>query len=112
MPDLFQSLADPTRRALLDRLFQRGGQTLSDLAQGSDMSRQGLTKHLKVLEEAGLVTVHWDGRYKRHFLNPVPLTEIVHRWVGKFEDARLDALADFKSRCETDEKSREHCKHG
>lgn len=102
MPDLFQALADPTRRTLLDRLHTKGGLTLGELAEGASISRQGIAKHLGVLEGVDLVTVRWDGRCKRHFLNPVPLSEIVQRWVGKFEEARLDALADFKARCEAE----------
>ncbi len=104
MTDLFHALADPKRRDLLDRLFLRGGQTLGELAEDAPISRQGISKHLGILEEAGLVTIWWDGRCKRHFLNPVPLSDIVHRWVGKFEDARLDALADFKTSCENQKK--------
>jgi len=100
MTDLYQALADPTRRDLLDRLYEQGGQTLSELANDAPISRQGISKHLVILESANLVSVRWEGRCKRHFLNPVPLAEIVHRWVGKFEDARLTALADFKARCE------------
>lgn len=101
MADLFQALADPMRRALLDRLRAQAGLTLGELAEGAPISRQGIAKHLSVLEEANLVTVWWDGRCKRHFLNPVPLSDIVQRWVGRFEDARLDALSDFKAQCET-----------
>lgn len=105
MTDLFHALADPTRRDLMDRLFERNGQTLSDLTEGAAMSRQGIAKHLAVLEAANLVTVRRDGRWKRHYLNPVPLSDIVHRWVGKFEDARLDALAEFKTVCENEKRS-------
>ncbi|MFS4437523.1 ArsR/SmtB family transcription factor [Paracoccaceae bacterium GXU_MW_L88] len=108
MSDLYKALADPTRRDLLDRLFMKGGQTLGDLSEGAAMSRQAVTKHLRILEEANLVSVKWLGRNKLHYLNPVPLTEIVHRWVGKFEDARLEALADFKEAVEAKEREKKH----
>lgn len=98
--DVFRALADESRRLLLDRLFGRGGQTLNELAAGLPMSRQAVAKHLAVLEEANLVSTHWRGREKLHYLNPVPIAEIVRRWVGKFEEARLDALTDFKDRIE------------
>ncbi|MBQ0770808.1 MAG: helix-turn-helix transcriptional regulator [Sphingomonadales bacterium] len=100
MSDVFAALADSTRRALLDRLFSQNGQSLSDLHHGMEMSRQAVAKHLHILETANLVSVHWQGREKLHYLNPVPLGEIVHRWVGKFEDARVEALTDFKKQLE------------
>jgi DNA-binding transcriptional ArsR family regulator len=106
METVFRALADASRRALLDRLFDKGGQTLSELAAGMPMSRQAVAKHLAILEEANLVSVHWRGREKLHFLNPVPIGDIVRRWVGKFEDARIDALADFKDQIEKQEKRR------
>lgn len=112
MSDLFQALGDPTRRELLDRLFAKPGQTLSELAEGAAISRQGIAKHLAVLEDANLVAVKWDGRCKRHFLNPVPLSDIVYRWVGKFEDARLDALAEFKAQLETETRNKDKKRHG
>ena len=100
MDDVFRALADENRRELLDRLFGRGGQTLNELAAGLPMSRQAVAKHLAILEGANLVSTHWRGREKLHYLNPVPIADIVRRWVGKFEDARLEALADFKDRLE------------
>lgn len=100
MEEVFRALADPSRRALLDRLFAAGGQTLGALAAGMPMSRQAIAKHLAILEAANLVSVHWRGREKLHYLNPVPIGEIVRRWVGKFEDARIDALTDFKDKLE------------
>ncbi len=100
MDDVFRALADDSRRALLDHLFGRGGQTLGELAAQMPMSRQAVAKHLAILESANLVSVHWRGREKLHYLNPVPIAEIVRRWVGKFEDARLDALTDFKAHIE------------
>lgn len=100
MDDVFRALADDSRRTLLDRLFGRGGQTLGELAADMPMSRQAIAKHLAILEAANLVSVHWRGREKLHYLNPVPIAEIVKRWVGKFEDARLEALTDFKAQIE------------
>jgi DNA-binding transcriptional ArsR family regulator len=100
MDDVFRALADESRRLLLDRLFGRGGQTLNELAAELPMSRQAVAKHLAILESANLVSTHWRGREKLHYLNPVPIAEIVKRWVGKFEEARLDALTDFKDRVE------------
>jgi predicted transcriptional regulator len=91
---------------LLDRLFAAGGQTLGGLAAGMPMSRQAVAKHLLILEAANLVSVHWRGREKLHYLNPVPIGEIVKRWVGKFEDARIEALTDLKSKAESKEKKR------
>lgn len=104
MDEVFRALADPARRALLDRLFTAGGQTLGALTAGMPMSRQAVAKHLAILEAANLVSVHWRGREKLHYLNPVPIGEIVKRWVGKFEDARIEALADLKDQAETREK--------
>ena len=104
MEKVFRALADPSRRLLLDRLFARGGQTLGALAADLPMSRQAVAKHLALLEEANLVSVHWHGREKLHYLNPVPIGDIVRRWVGKFEDARVKALGDLKNRIETREK--------
>lgn len=99
---LFKALADPGRRKLLDRLHFRDGQTLSELCQHLDMTRQGVTQHLALLEAANLVAVQWRGREKLHFLNPVPLQEIYDRWIRKFERPRLDALANLKRRLERD----------
>ena len=104
MEEVFRALADPSRRALLDRLFAAGGQTLNALATGMPMSRQAVAKHLAILEAANLVSVHWRGREKLHYLNPVPIGEIVQRWVGKFEDARIEALTDLKRHAENKEK--------
>jgi DNA-binding transcriptional ArsR family regulator len=98
--EVFKALADPTRRQLLDRLFAKNGQTLGELCAELAMSRQAVTKHLKVLEEANLVAVLWSGREKQHYLNPVPIHEIAERWIGKFERGRLRLLADLKDRLE------------
>jgi DNA-binding transcriptional ArsR family regulator len=97
---LFKSLADPSRRKLLDLLHANDGQTLNDLCEHLDMSRQAVTQHLNMLEAANLVGVVWRGREKLHFLNPVPLQEIYERWIAKFEKPRLKALADLKKRLE------------
>jgi len=100
-PDLlFKALADPNRRKLLDVLHANDGQTLNDLCGHVDMTRQGVTQHLGVLEAANLVVIQWRGREKLHFLNPVPLQKIYDRWIAKFEKPRLKALADLKRRLE------------
>ena len=100
---VFKALADPGRRLLLDRLFEDNGQTLGQLCERMEMSRQAVTKHLKVLEEAVLVVTIWRGREKLHFLNPVPIHEISERWIGKFERGRLTALSDLKKRLERED---------
>jgi DNA-binding transcriptional ArsR family regulator len=97
---LFKALADPSRRKLLDQLHAHDGQTLNELGAHLDMTRQGVTQHLGVLEAANLVAVVWRGREKLHFLNPVPLQEIYERWIAKFEKPRLKAIADLKKRLE------------
>jgi len=97
---VFKALADPTRRRLLDLLHRDNGQTLTALSAGMDMTRQAVTQHLQLLEEANLVAVVWQGREKLHYLNPVPLHEIAARWIGKFERNRLDALRDLKRKLE------------
>ena len=99
---LFKALADPGRRELMDRLHANDGQTLGELCRLLDMTRQGVTQHLAVLEAANLVAVRWRGREKLHFLNPVPLQEICDRWIRKFERPRLKALGDLKRRLEDD----------
>lgn len=99
---LFRALADGSRRALLDRLFVRNGQTLSELCAGLPMSRQAVSKHLALLEAAGLVASRQRGRDKLHFLNPVPINDIAERWMGKFDRERLGALADLKRSLEGD----------
>jgi DNA-binding transcriptional ArsR family regulator len=97
---VFKALADPTRRRLLDLLHRDNGQTVTALSAGMDMTRQAVTQHLQLLEEANLVAVVWQGREKLHYLNPVPLHEIAARWIGKFERNRLDALRDLKRKLE------------
>ena len=97
---VFKSLADASRRRLLDQLHAKNGQTLGELCEHMKMTRQAVTKHLKLLEEANLIAIQWQGREKRHFLNPVPILEIADRWISKYERGRLRALADLKSRLE------------
>ena len=93
---VFKALADASRRKLLDELHKHSGQTLSELCEHLDMTRQAVTKHLLLLEEANLVATAWRGREKLHFLNPVPLHEISERWIAKYERRRLQALSDLK----------------
>ena len=100
MDKVFKALADPSRRQLLDRLFEASGQTLGELCKDLDMSRQAVTQHLGVLEAADLVITRRERREKLHYLNPVPIHEIEERWIRKFERRRLDALRDLKSRIE------------
>ena len=97
---LFRALADATRRELLDRLRKRQGQTLQELAEGFGMTRQAVTRHLDTLVEAGLVTVAWRGRERLHYLNPVPLSRIVARWVDRFSRRRAGALLRLETRLE------------
>ena len=100
MDKVFKALADASRRQLLDRLRADNGQTLGQLCAHLNMTRQAASKHLLVLEEANLVAVVWRGREKLHYLNPVPIHEIAERWIGKFEQGRLRALADLKKELE------------
>jgi DNA-binding transcriptional ArsR family regulator len=97
---VFKALADPGRRQLLDRLHADNGQTLSQLCERMNMTRQAVTKHLKVLEDASLVAPIWRGREKLHYLNPVPIYEISERWIGKFERGRLRVLSELKKTLE------------
>ena len=97
---LFKALADPSRRKLLDVLHAHDGRTLNELCDYLDMTRQGVTQHLAVLEAANLVATVRSGREKLHFLNPVPLQEIYERWIAKFEKPRLKALSKLKQRLE------------
>ena len=100
---VFKALADESRRALLDRLFERNGQTLAELTTGLAMTRQGVTKHLAILEAATLVATVKRGREKLHYLNPVPIALIADRWIGKFERGRLDALIALKKGLESEQ---------
>jgi DNA-binding transcriptional ArsR family regulator len=94
---VFKALADPTRRFLLDRLFARDGRTLTELESELEMTRFGVMKHLRVLEDAGLVVARRSGREKLHFLNPVPIRLIHDRWIDKFTERRVSALVDLKN---------------
>lgn len=96
MDAVFKALGDPSRRLLLDRLFQENGQTLNQLCAGLNMTRQAVMKHLALLEAANLVATVRQGREKLHYLNPVPIHEISQRWIGKYERERLQALAQLK----------------
>ena len=98
---VFKALADPTRRFLLDLLFTRDGRTLSELEGELEMTRFGVMKHLKVLEEAGLVVPRKQGREKLHFLNPVPIRLIHDRWIDKYTERQVTALVDLKKELET-----------
>ena len=97
---MFKALADPTRRFLLDLLFEREGRTLTDLESKVDMTRIGVMKHLRLLEEAGLVVTRRSGREKLHFLNPVPIRIIHDRWIDKYTEHHASALADLKTNLE------------
>src|SRR5262245_18205295 len=97
---VFKALADPTRRFLLDRLFERDGRSLGELESDLEMTRFGVMKHLRVLEEAGLVVTRRQGREKLHFLNPVPIRLIHDRWIDKYTERRVSALAELKTELE------------
>src|SRR5213080_1317635 len=101
MDAVFKELATTSRRKLLDELRKENGQTLSELCEHLDMTRQATTKHLVLLEKANLIAVVWRGREKLHYLNPMPLHEIYERWIGKYERRRLQALSDLKKGLES-----------
>ena len=94
--DVFRALSDPHRRLLLDRLNERNGQSLRELSEGLDMSRQSVSKHLSILESANLVSTIWHGREKFHYLNAVPINEIADRWISRYDKPRIQALSDLK----------------
>ena len=96
MDKVFKALADSTRRKLLDRLHRKSGLKLGELCEHLAMTRQAVTKHLVILEEANLIAIKWQGREKLHYLNPVPINEIFERWVSKYETPRLAALSKLK----------------
>ena len=100
MDAVFKALADASRRRLLDRLFARNGQTLGELCQGLEMSRQAVSKHLTILEAANLVAAVKRGREKLHYLNPVPIRLIHDRWIDKYTERHVSALAELKSKLE------------
>jgi DNA-binding transcriptional ArsR family regulator len=97
---VFKALADPSRRSLLDRLFEENGQSLSALCENLDMTRQAVTQHLAVLEDANLITTSRSGREKLHYLNPVPVYQVFERWIRKYEVQRIRALDDLKRKLE------------
>ncbi len=99
---VFRALADDSRRALLDSLCAQGGQTLAELCFGLAMSRQAVSKHIAILEDANLVATVKRGREKLHYLNAVPIAEIANRWIRKFERHRVDALVDLKRKLESE----------
>jgi len=96
----FKALVAPEPRLLLDRLHAENGQSLGQLCEGMEMTRQAVTRHLKLLEEATLVVPIWRGREKLHYLNPMPIHEIAERWIGKYERGRLRVLAELKTKLE------------
>jgi DNA-binding transcriptional ArsR family regulator len=100
MDDVFRALADPTRRNLLDELFREDGQTLSALEARVPMTRFGVMKHLKVLEEADLVVTRRAGREKLHFLNPIPIRQVHDRWIDKYTEHHVTALLELKAELE------------
>ena len=104
MDDVFRALADPVRRQLLDSLHARNGQTLGELCEGHDMSRQAVTKHLAILEDTNLVATEKRGREKLHYLNPIPIHDIADRWIGKYERGRLRALGTLKKKLEEEDR--------
>ncbi len=97
---VFKALADPTRRLLLDRLYERDGRTLTDLESQVEMTRFGVMKHLRALEEAGLVVTRKSGREKLHFLNPVPIRLVHDRWIDKYTERQVSALTELKRKLE------------
>lgn len=103
MDEVFKALADPTRRGLLDSLYERDGQTQKELESGLEMTRFGVMKHLRVLEEAGLVVTRKRGREKLHFLNPVPIRQIHDRWVSKFSEPWAAGLTELKNDLEKEQ---------
>jgi DNA-binding transcriptional ArsR family regulator len=103
MDEVFKALADPTRRELLDRLYKRNGQTLTALERKLPMSRFGVMKHLKVLEEANLVVTRKRGREKLHFLNPVPIRLVYERWVSKYAEPWVSGLTGLKRELEEED---------
>ena len=103
MDEVFKALADGNRRKLLDRLREDNGQTLGELCRGLKMTRQAVTKHLRILEAANLIATVRRGREKLHYLNPVPLHEIYERWISKYERRHLEALGDLKKHLEQDQ---------
>lgn len=107
MDAVFKALADESRRKLLDRLHKENGRTLNELCRDMGMTRQAVSKHLALLEGANLVTAIKQGREKLHYLNPMPIQQIYMRWIGKFEQSRVEALHNLKEALEASETRRE-----
>jgi len=103
MDAVFKALADRTRRALLDRLLEQQGQTLSELVEGLGMRRQSVAKHLAVLESAGLVNCRWQGREKLHYLNPLPIADIGRRWLDRYSGPRAEAILNLRDALQENE---------
>ena len=103
MDKVFRALASAQRRRLLDALRKENGQTLGDLCEHLDMTRQAVTQHLNRLEDANLVTTLWRGREKLHYLNPIPIHQVYQRWIVRYEEQHLDVLHDLKKRAEGDQ---------
>jgi DNA-binding transcriptional ArsR family regulator len=99
-PDIFRALADPQRRELLDRLFEKDGLTLTELCGEAAMSRQAVSKHLGILESADVITTRMVGRHKYHYLNPVPIQEIANRWLNKFSQHQASVLINLRNELE------------
>ena len=100
MDQIFKALANQSRREVLDRIFARDGQTLNELCEVASFSRQAVSKHLQILEDAGLVVTHWSGREKLHYLNPAPVHEISERWLKKYARRQMTALSALKESLE------------
>lgn len=101
MESVFKALADGNRRRMLDLLFEQDGQTVTELARHVTFSRQALSKHLRILEDASLIVTAFRGREKQHFLNPIPIQEIADRWLAKYRDVQLGAVTALKRSLET-----------
>jgi DNA-binding transcriptional ArsR family regulator len=108
MDAVFKALADLSRRKLLDQLYAHNGQTLGELCEHLDMTRQAVTKHLTVLEKANLIVIVWQGREKLHYLNPAPIHDIYDRWLSKYERHQLNALSELKRELEKNAQEPEH----
>ncbi len=100
MDQIFKALANQSRREVMDRIFARDGQTLNELCKTASFSRQAVSKHLQILEDAGLVVTHWSGREKLHYLNPAPVHEISERWLKKYAHRQMTALSALKETLE------------
>ncbi len=100
MDQIFKALANQSRREVMDRIFARDGQTLNELCEVASFSRQAVSKHLQILEDAGLVVTHWSGREKLHYLNPAPVHEISERWLKKYARRQMTALSALKESLE------------